>query len=238
MSTNSIIPFLVIGAAGIAFSIGYCLQKYQENYESTLPELFCTRLSNTEVNEERRVINALKKRKNLTPVVKSELTKDTLHRLAYDVNGALFHYSGNCVLLARAILYNLREGANILSVANTHPFFQGIKPKQSDKILFGKDLAIVKSNIQGITALESEILQHHVRTGEIYYIVQSKGFPINLGFYELTVGHHFNAVVLKVNHAPQVQFVDAWKTSNPTPSKQELDKKFRGSGAFCIAVLR
>lgn len=236
MSIYSAMPSLII-SAGISLGLYCCEKIHQNNYESTLPEVFHKRLENTEANKGNRVVQALKMRKTSNPILRSELNKETLHGLAFDVNGAFLHYSGNCVLLARAFLYNLHNGSNVLSVDNTYPILQGMSSKESDKILFGKRLTTIKHNIQGINALESEILKQHARTGDIFYIVESEGFSINLIGYEFSVGHHFNAVVLEANHSPQVQFVDAWKTSNLTPTKQDLDEKFRESGNFGLTVL-
>jgi salmonella plasmid virulence protein D len=185
-----------------------------------------------------RTIKALKTKKNPEKINRENLTSKKLSEIAKDVNGSFIHCSGNCVLLSRAMLYNLTQGKNILSVNNTAPFYKGFDETiDIDKVIFGKALTAVKKQIDDVEDVVTAILDEFAKSKERLYLIESEGFEISIAGTSFTCGHDFNAVVLwNNNDKPYVQFVDAWKTSDFTPSEEKLAQRY-SHGNFTIKKL-
>jgi len=189
-----------------------------------------------------RVTGALKTKKAPEKINSESLTEKRLAEIAKDVNGSLIHCSGNCVLLSRAMLYNLAQGKNILSVRNTTPFYEGfddsLKTSAIDRVIFGKPLTIVDEKLDSIDKVVTAVLDEFSKSKERYYLVESEGFDISIaGSTLFSCGHDFNAVVMMDDQdKPYVQFVDAWKTSDFTPSEERMDKRY-SDGIFTVKKL-
>jgi plasmid virulence protein D len=206
-------------------------------YKSELPADIKGRVACEDFKDAKseRIIKALKSKKDPEEITYQSLTKEKLAQIANDVNGSYLHYTGNCVLLARTMLYNLTNETNILSANNTPPFYSPLSRISSEKILFGKELVSLSGHFS-TDELESAVLEVYKRYKQAFCVITSIGY--RLPIVGKTSEHDFNAVVLfdKEANKPYVQFVDAWKTSNYTPSKEELKQRYP-NGRFGIHFL-
>ena len=100
----------------------------------------CNSVYNPTANRgESRVSEALVLIKNPNPpTVRAVLGKGGLSNLALKTNAALVHFSGNCALLSRCMLFNLRHLKDrvLLGAKNTAPFYEGVDEDAADKLLF------------------------------------------------------------------------------------------------------
>lgn len=159
----------------------------------------------------------------------SKLNTHVLRKIAKNVNSSKIHFSGNCVLLSRCLLYNLKKGKIFLSGQNTYPIFQAVNSIIAEKIIFGKILLKDHRELKNIDQVVDEILNRYRQTRTSFYAID---FIHN---NKEKNGHSFNAVVLLDDEgAPYVQFVDSWKTSNHLPSQRDLSSRY-ADGRFIIA---
>lgn len=151
------------------------------------------------------------------------LSQSSLAKIAKLVNSAFFHIRGNCSLLSRCLLYNLKKGQSILSSKNTFPIYLGVSEIVADQIIFGKGLSLVESGLATLADVEEAVLREYTLSGEKFYLISSSNYKVPLFG---SCGHYFNAVVL-LNEAgiPFVQFVDSWKTSEIMPTREQAEKR-------------
>jgi plasmid virulence protein D len=188
--------------------------------------------------QEKRVYRALVFQKLQQNIDVDNLSQNQLKKYARKTNAARFHFSGNCRLLSEIFMFNmLNKKGDFLSAKNIYPIFKGAdeisptlfgqslklylepqenKPKDSDHFYHNNTTHLVDQ-------LEQRLLNCFQSTGQrVFKIDASTWFPI-FG----RIGHCFNAVILMDNtQQPYVQFVDAWRSSNPLPTKQYLSKKY------------
>jgi len=146
---------------------------------------------------------------NNPETIEDDLNKEKLKKIAKDINVSTIHASGNCTLLSRCLLYNLKNKKCILGTKNTFPLNKSVNTVAANKIIFGQHLSIVQTSLRNIDDVEKSLLEAYSKTGERFYVIDAEK-------------HSFNAVILLDQDKPYVQFVDAWKTSNPTPKRHEL----------------
>lgn len=182
---------------------------------------------------------ALRLNKLHTNIDLEHITREELAYYVRKTNSAPFQCSGNCELLSDILMYNLlNQEGYFLSAQNTYPVW---KPAGSiQRQLFGQyigssydstvdeaqtDSTKEKSSrtSKSIDQLERRILACHRRTNEVLFKVTGWRHVPLVG----TIGHCFNAIILKDEHGqPSVQFLDAW-LSNPLPSKNYLSNKYK-----------
>ena len=186
-----------------------------------------------------KILNALKVNKypTIIDLNNKNISNKALKTFVADSNGALMHYSGNCVLLATLIMRNFLANDRVsLAAKNTYSIFEGIDINESTNLLLGQHL-IYSRPFNSIEELESHIIRNFNTNGERVFIILSEGYKVPIVGES---GHAFNAVVLTdLNNKPYVQFIDAWKTSNYLPSIKELQQKYFGSSAsFTVGYWR
>lgn len=151
------------------------------------------------------------------------LSLSSLAKMAKRVNSSFIHISGNCTLLSRCLLYNLKKGQPILSSKNTFPIYLGVSEITADQIVFGKGLSVVESNLVTLADVEEAVIREFETSGEKFYVISSSNYKIPLFG---SCGHYFNAaVLLDEAGVPFVQFVDAWKTSEILPTREQAEKR-------------
>lgn len=152
--------------------------------------------------------------------------KPTLAKLAAETNAAMLHCSGNCVLLSACLLHNLMEPQHRLAVGNSYPIYEGFDSRVVEPLIFGQELESVGC-CDSIDATRETILATYQETGQRFFVLSTTGYQLPLLG---ECGHALNAVVILDHQGePAVQFVDAWKTSNPTPSDEELAARYRNA---------
>lgn len=160
----------------------------------------------------------------------NNLNKEELRKIAKNVNNSRFHCSGNCVLLSRCLYFNLLNGKTFMSAGNTYPFYRPVDANICEHLIFGGSLPVIYSRLNNVEKLEESLIKTYKEMGCKHFIV---------GFSPLlpnSSGHSFNAVILLDEaQKPYVQFVDAWKTSNPLPSKQDLVSRYT-NGYFDVQI--
>lgn len=159
--------------------------------------------------------------------------REDLRTMAVRVNDAIFHYSGNCNLLSHCLLYNLTNGRSILACKNIEKFYQGIEAEDISEIVFNRQLTEVATS-RDLEFLETQLIEHSSITGNRFYLIESSGYTIPiLG----AVGHAFNAVIIpNAENNLTVQFLDAWRRSDPAPTRENLSKRYNKGqfAAFCL----
>lgn len=152
--------------------------------------------------------------------------------LARFTNSALIHYSGNCVLLATCVYFNLLQGKKMVSVKNTPKPFLGLTSDVVEKMIFGQELDFLEKGMHSLLEVKERILQEYQLTGRLYYLISTSGYriPITGGS-----GHDFNAAV--INDGTEVLYIDAWKTSQHVTTTDMLTHRFNKSAFFDIKVL-
>ncbi|WP_433735996.1 T3SS effector cysteine hydrolase SpvD family protein [Pseudomonas putida] len=162
------------------------------------------------------------------------LSVDDLQRVASYVNYTYLHYSANCVLLSACAHYNLEYKANILRSENLSSPYTGLNPEVVDEVVFGVSL---RSSFRYLSLedVEREVLRRYEINGDQSCIVSAEGYVVPLVG---EISHDFNAVVLlNSENRPIVHYVDAWKTSNTTPSREELKSHYSPSTFFTVRSL-
>lgn len=157
---------------------------------------------------------------------KNNLTKKQVNEIAVANNCSTFHLSGNCGLLSKCFIYNIKANKNILAVSNTYPVYQSVHPAIVDFALFynkssqGEPFIRLGKATKNLTDIETEILNEYKKSGEVAYLIETSDYPIPI-FGETS--HAFNAVVIKgKNNIPEVLFVDSWRKSEPLMSKERV----------------
>lgn len=177
-----------------------------------------------ETDEVKRVELAINTLKNPSKIDHSILDKNQLNKLAAEVNAAIVHYSGNCTLLSHCLLYNLVHGEQKLAAINSYPVTNGLDTEVVEKMLFGKNLEVLPST-NSIEGLKTQLIDQYHKTGTRYFVLDTEGYSVPLIGES---GHSLNAVILlNKQQKPFVQFVDAWKTSEHTPSEQQLSSRYK-----------
>jgi plasmid virulence protein D len=169
--------------------------------------------------------------------IPNKLTKQVLADLAYKTNNTYIHYSGNCVLLATCIFYNLTERKIELTVQNTGKPWTGFNSEIVEPMLLGKRLGETLGPFKTLDEVEVAILKEYKISGKYVFVLDTSEYilPIMgrlpLG---LSLEHALNVlVILDQNNEPMVQFLDAWKTSDTLPTKESLASRYTG-GNFTI----
>ena len=179
--------------------------------------------------EEKRIIDALKINTKGTSVdlKHTDISTEKLEHFIRDVNVATLHFSGNCALLSTIVMYNLLNRHNsFLAASNTYPILTGVSESVASKLLLGQDLTQYGYRCNSIDALETQILECYIATGKQVFTISATEYRVPIVG---ETGHDFNAVVLMDKDGnPRVQFVDAWKTSDHLPSKDNLINKYSG----------
>lgn len=164
-----------------------------------------------------------------------DLKNDDLKKMAGFVNHAVVHYSGNCVLLAACVHYNIEKNAKILCAGNISSPRVGLEPEVVDKVIFGKELNR-SSFLNTLDEVSKEVLRRYEVYGDRSCIVSAESYSVPL-FGE--TWHDFNAVVLlDSSNKPFVQYLDAWKTSSTLPEKEALQAHFPVSACFIVRSYR
>ncbi len=161
-----------------------------------------------------------------------------LAKAVYSVNGAAFHYSGNCALLQAVFMYNMvNPHGVILSGTNTSEPMRAVNSGMAQFLITGGPLEPVKGgDIHDIDQLEEKILEHYKASGQRVFAIDAEGYQVPLMGES---AHGFNAVVrLDSSGEPHVQFIDAWKTSNSLPTKDDLRAKYSDSATFKISFCK
>ena len=177
------------------------------------------------------IIRALKLNQKPTPIQKESFDRANLTTVVSEVNASHVHISGNCALLAVSLMYNLLNVHEcFLAVKNTYPIYEGVDPVVAEKVILGQSLSF--SNQCSLDDLEKTIVDTYNKTGEKVFSIQAYEYSIPiLG----EMGHCFNALVYLDEHQqPQVQFMDAWRTSSPLPSMDMLRQHYNASTRFDI----
>ena len=154
-----------------------------------------------------------------------------LKKSVAEVNAATVHYSGNCALLSRIVMYNfLNKDGPKISASNTYPIYEGVNYLAVSQYLFGIPLHDIEVEIDNISSLEQQILDCYERTKEQVYVIGVSGYCLPV-IGEAGHGHDFNAIVqLDESGKPKVYFVDAWRTSNSMLSTEWLSKQYIAPG--------
>lgn len=174
-------------------------------------------------HDAKRINNALLVETEEQEYYPEKLTRQNLQQMAKYVNNTYIHYSGNCVLLAACLHYNLHYRKDILSAKNTASPTIGISGTIVDQLIFGKQLES-SHRFHCLADLEKELLMRYMINGERSFIIQAQGYTVPIIGQ---CGHDFNAVVLcGEDNKPYVQFVDSWKTFNVLPTITELNAHF------------
>lgn len=160
-----------------------------------------------------------------------ELKMGDLKGIADFVNYTYVHYSGNCVLLAASVHFNIENNANILRAENTASPHVGLEAEVVDQVIFGKVLGPSYS-LGTLGEVSKEVLRRYEVNGDRSCIVSSEGYRVPLVGES---GHDFNAVVLlDSSNKPFVQYLDAWKTSNTIPAMESFERYFSPSASFTV----
>ena len=160
------------------------------------------------------------------------MSENDLQSLAKFTNGAyILHYSGNCVLLATCLYYNLLQGKKLISVKNISSPLIGLESIIVEEMIFGSSLDTLADRLSSIQMVTSKIQEEHAKTGRLYYNILAEGYmlPI-LG----ESGHAFNAAIVNDN---KVLYVDAWKTSNYITSSEMMYSRFSKGASFEIRIM-
>jgi hypothetical protein len=152
-----------------------------------------------------------------------KLDRQSLCKIARITNSAALHYSGNCSLLARVLLYNLKNEKTILSANNTHPFYRGMNSTEIEKRLFCREFQyhIGSNNPNSFDTLPNIILERYRETGERAYVID-----IAYEKLEFELGHSFNAVITGEPDKLKIYFVDAWKSFKHTYTLEQLKRRY------------
>lgn len=176
---------------------------------------------NPTLPEHQRIQSALRAQVSAEPC--DTTNRESLKKMAQRVNNAMFHYSGNCNLLAHCLLYNLVNDKSILTCNNTPQFYKGLEDEDICPILFNKLLTKV-AKTQNLESLEKHLIEHSSNTGNRFYVIESYGYIIPLLG---TCGHALNAVVIPGEDGKlSVQFLDAWKKFDAAPTRESLSKRY------------
>ncbi len=203
-------------------SFGHVIISYLEF--TALPEEIRQRID-LDNGEHQRIDKGLLYRRNIRLIPSEGLTKNALNRLAQETNATFIHASGNCVLLSLSLLRNLIRENNALCVQNTFPIYRGISSVDAATIVFGEELTYVSAGMSNLDEVEDTILRNYYEHNERFYVLSSQGYRVPLLG---ECGHNLNAVVLiREDGQPYVQFVDAWKTSDTTPTKETLSRRYQ-----------
>jgi len=205
-----------------------------QEYDNHLPEHIRNKAAHMCDHDVKRIMNALHFNKNNTEIKVNELNESKLNELANATNCSVVQYSGNCVLVSRCLLYNLKSGRNVLAVSNTYPILEFICNSTADKILFEKALVTYKNDgfysTSSVDGLEKGILNAFTQTGERNFIIEihhHEKIPL-IGW--TLPGHDMNAVVVGSGENAEVIFVDAQR-----PGKHIVTKASLAQSAFCTS---
>lgn len=196
-----------------------------------LPVAIAAKLNDPKLSKEgARIRKALKAQANPKPIDTENLDRNKLKKIARHINMSSFHCSGNCTLLARSVLYNINHGQERLGAVNSFPIYKPLKEKELQSII---PTWRFRNRYKGIEELESSVKMIHEIFGSHCCIVNVwRKIP----GMNRSIGHAFNAVIIKgAEGSKEVQFVDAWRKRNPTPSKKELARIY-GSATFDIEL--
>ncbi|MCR9192174.1 MAG: T3SS effector cysteine hydrolase SpvD family protein [Gammaproteobacteria bacterium] len=197
---------------------------------------------------DRRIYKALRAHKKHPNIDLEHTSKEELERYVRETNDATFHFSGNCELLADLLMYNfLNQEGSFLSAGNIYPPWKGastIHRQLLGQYLSGyhasddetksnaieeKKCPLANMKSHSINQLEKRIISCHHQTNEVLFKISASGYAVQI-FGE--IGHVFNALILNDEQDnPYVQFLDSWSTTNPLPTKHDLNKKFKSKKA-------
>lgn len=214
----------LVGATTLA---GVAYFWHQSKYNNKLPTTIQDNLKNVyDRSEASRIEASLQTFKDPKRIDINKLDKETLNSIAKDTNAAFVHFSGNCALLAHCFLYNYINQKQELAAINTYPVYEGVSSDIVEEALFGDTLIeICKS--ENLKDIEKEILNNYNQTGQSCFILNTSGYQVPLMG---SSGHELNAVVLKDKFGnPKVQFVDCWKTSQCTPTHDQLAARYKNA---------
>lgn len=174
--------------------------------------------------DDQRIMAALKWEEK--PFRINPLTLETLQVVANTTSNVRLHYSGNCVVLANTVLYNLKRGQVELSVGNTASPFKGVNEIATNKAIFQGVLdPMSRKKDSNAATLSQDILNSFkTRNERFFYIGLDYESPYLIGRMLNMGGHSLNAVVLGDGDAAQVVFLDAWYKKLYTPA--EFEKKY------------
>jgi len=177
----------------------------------------------------KRVKSALYSHNVVRKIFLNDLDKRSLAVIARRLNKKTTLPSFNCALLSRSFLYNMINEKEILTVGNPLLPFLPVFETELKSVL---SVTTLKAKIPTAKMLEEQVLICHEQTRErVFEISYLKKLPMS----DHSTGHNFNAVVLfHKDKTPYVQFVDAWAKSNPTPTTEQIAKKY-SKGTFYIS---
>lgn len=170
-------------------------------------------------------LSALKPQSNPKPIDIDHLNREVLINLVNNTHDCLIHYSGNCGILSGALLFNLKAGQLLLRVSNSELLIRGLHRYAVNKLLFsGPGNFHTLETVTGTRQLENKLLDLYRETNERFFRINNNH-------------HQWNAVILLEKGEPVVQFVDAWKTSNPVPSSSEFSENYAPNEIFDIELI-
>ncbi len=216
-------------SAGILFFSTYKLAKLVSQYSDQFPDFIQNNANHCNDADKQRIMSSLEYNEGNFQFAEDELDRNILKKLAYYTNSSVVHCSGNCVLLSTCLLFNLKNGRNILAAKNSYPLKMGLSNAAAIQIIFGRNLN-VSQQFYTIEALELEIIRIFKDEGERFFKIRSDGYAVPLMGES---GHTLNAVVVGSGSFIEVVYVDAWKTSNYLFSAQQLQKRYQ-KGAFSV----
>lgn len=214
-----------------------CSSRKVESYSNDIPPAIGTRAQELRrdypyhadcVN---RTVAALERIEHGKKIDLPGLTKDELSRLAKKVNSAGFHCSGNCVLLASCMLYNLKHGAPELAAKNVSPVYEGLNSDVVGVVLFGQQWEKCAQRAT-LKEAEADMLRVYEETGNRFFVLETSGYQVP---FIGECGHCANAVILlDENQQPHVQIVDAWKTwgDENVPTQEAFAKRYVSASEF------
>lgn len=232
--TNTFTTTVILSIFSIGFFACKKASQFLHRYSDTIEDILQHIIENAlayNIPDTERIINALVYNKDHFSFTIDTLNKNKLNKLADSINATFIHYSGNCALLAKCMLYNLKLGKNVLAVKNTYPFYQGIGENLIDLILFGQLISrypINKFSIQAsdflssIDEVQKMLINIFEGNGERCFIIGI--LPNNIKTSFINPGHFLNAVI--IGDKPEIVFVDAWKTSDYLPSVEQLIQRY------------
>jgi len=198
-----------------------------QEYDHNLPEHIRKRATQTQYHhpDTERMMSALHFNENNTEIKVNELNPTTLGEIAEATNCSTVHFSGNCALLARCLLYNLKSGRNVLAVSNTYPFHESISGVVANNILFEKELRTYKY-ASSVDQLEAELLNAFQETGERCFLINVDRKQVLFSLIDVIIpGHAMNAVVAGSGDNAKVLFADAWKTWGSIHTTESLERR-------------
>lgn len=161
-----------------------------------------------------------------------EMNLAELKLLAKFTSSAQFNYSGNCVLLAACLHYNIKNGGYFLSAENISLPFTGLDSVCVDRLLFGNVLDESYS-IASFHQLKDYIVNCYLNTGNISFIIHAESAILG---GVLDTAHDFNAVVFNSDGVITIKFVDSWRIMHKVKSEKQMERSISHNTYFYVRV--